>query len=83
MFTNAPLDLGKKKKKKKVAKDDDEFTAKLAALDVNDEQEGDAAAQESVQDGDMKQGTGIWQHGNTTPISYSNLLVRWKNSPKL
>jgi translation initiation factor 2 subunit 2 len=48
-------DLGiKKKKKKKVAKDGegDDFAAKLAALDL-DKEGGEAADEETAQDGDM------------------------------
>ncbi|KAG6358877.1 hypothetical protein INS49_012396 [Diaporthe citri] len=72
------LDLGiKKKKKKKAPKEgDDDFAAKLAALDL-DKEGGEAAADEQTQDGDMKQGTGIWTHDETTPIKYDLLLSRF------
>ncbi|PSR85911.1 domain found in IF2B/IF5-domain-containing protein [Coniella lustricola] len=71
------LDLGlKKKKKKKVAKDgDDEFAAKLAALDIDKEEAGEE--DEAVQEGDMKLGTGIWNHDDQTPITYNLLLSRF------
>lgn len=70
------LDLGmKKKKKKKVAKEgDDEFAAKLAALDI-DKEEGEEA--ETMDEGDMKVGTGIWAHDEQTPIKYNLLLSRF------
>lgn len=77
----AALDLGiKKKKKKKVAKDGegDDFAAKLAALDL-DKEGGEAADEETAQDGDMKQGTGIWTHGEAAPIKYDLLLSRFFN----
>ncbi|KAF3760482.1 hypothetical protein M406DRAFT_358195 [Cryphonectria parasitica EP155] len=70
------LDLGlKKKKKKKTAKEgDDEFAAKLAALDI-DKEEGEEV--EAVQEGDMKLGTGVWNHDDKTPITYNLLLSRF------
>jgi len=78
------LDLSmKKKKKKKVPKDgEDDFTAKLAALDIEKEgEEGEAsgAAPEpkTTDDGDMEKGTGIWQHDELKPIGYELLLSRF------
>ncbi|KAL0778056.1 hypothetical protein CaCOL14_005709 [Colletotrichum acutatum] len=72
------LDLSmKKKKKKKVVKDgDDEFTAKLKALELEGKEE-DAEAEGAADDGDMDQGTGIWQHDETKALSYSLLLNRF------
>ncbi|KAI0394070.1 domain found in IF2B/IF5-domain-containing protein [Xylariaceae sp. FL0594] len=71
---NGGIDLALKKKKKKKPKTDDEFAAKLAALDL--EKEG---GEEKVEEqaGDAKQGTGIWQHNQVTPISYDLLLGRF------
>lgn len=76
------LSMLKKKKKSKKPKDgaEDEFAAKLAALDVEGkDEEGEAtpAEKKTVDDGDMEKGTGIWQHDQTTPISYDSLLSRF------
>lgn len=75
------LDLSmKKKKKKKVAKDsEDEFSAKLAALDI--EKDGGKVEEEQTNDltGDMDHGTGIWQHNETKTIGYELLLSRFFN----
>jgi translation initiation factor 2 subunit 2 len=75
------LDLSmKKKKKKKVAKDsEDEFSAKLAALDI--EKDGGKVEEEQTNDltGDMDHGTGIWQHDETKTIGYELLLGRFFN----
>lgn len=79
------LDLTmKKKKKKKVPKDgEDDFSAKLAALDIEkDGGEGEAAApaeSKTVDEGDMEKGTGIWQHDELKPIGYELLLSRFFN----
>lgn len=73
------LDLSiKKKKKKKIVKDgdEDEFTAKLKALELEGKEEG-AEAEGAADDGDMDQGTGIWQHDETKALSYSLLLNRF------
>ena len=73
----------KKKKKKKAPKDgEDDFTAKLAALDIEkegEEGEASAAAAEAkiADDGDMEKGTGIWQHDELKPIGYELLLRRF------
>ncbi|KAI0098929.1 domain found in IF2B/IF5-domain-containing protein [Nemania sp. FL0031] len=63
----------KKKKKKKPKVAEDEFAAKLAALDLdkNGEEKSDEQA------GDQEKGTGIWQHDQTTPITYNLLLGRF------
>ncbi|KAJ8128452.1 hypothetical protein O1611_g5181 [Lasiodiplodia mahajangana] len=63
----------KKKKKKKPKVAEDEFAAKLAALDLdkNGEEKSDEQA------GDQERGTGIWQHDQTTPITYNLLLGRF------
>ncbi|KAI9644200.1 translation initiation factor eIF-2 beta subunit [Ciborinia camelliae] len=76
------LDLStmKKKKKSKKPKDaEDDFTARLAAANLNgDEGEGEKAAEETpVDDGDMMKGTGIWAHDETKAISYEQLLSRF------
>jgi translation initiation factor 2 subunit 2 len=78
------LDLSmKKKKKKKAPKDgEDDFTAKLAALDIEKEgEEGEAssaaAEPKTTDDGDMEKGTGIWQHDELKPIGYELLLGRF------
>ncbi|KAK1971730.1 domain found in IF2B/IF5 [Colletotrichum sublineola] len=76
------LDLTMKKKKKKKKKttgdgEEDEFAAKLKALDLEGNQEGGEAAEETVDDGDMDAGTGIWQHDETKALSYSLLLNRF------
>jgi translation initiation factor 2 subunit 2 len=79
------LDLTmKKKKKKKVAKDgEDDFSAKLAALDIEKEgEEGEASAAaeaKPVDEGDMEKGTGIWEHDELKPIGYELLLSRFFN----
>lgn len=70
----------KKKKKKSKKEGDDDFAAKLAALDIDKE---DAEEGETVQDGDMKAGTGIWSHDDTTPIKYDLLLVSVLLRPEL
>ncbi|KAK1715774.1 domain found in IF2B/IF5-domain-containing protein [Colletotrichum lupini] len=72
------LSIKKKKKKTKVPKDgdEDEFTAKLKALELEGKEEG-AEAEGAADDGDMDQGTGIWQHDETKALSYSLLLNRF------
>ena len=82
------LDLSSMKKKKKSKKPkegtEDEFAAKLAALDIEGKEgEGEveggkaAAAEKVTDDGDMEEGTGIWQHDETKPINYEMLLSRF------
>ncbi|KAI1809540.1 domain found in IF2B/IF5-domain-containing protein [Poronia punctata] len=71
---NGGIDLALKKKKKKPKTKDDEFAAKLAALDL-DKEGGEDKIDEQA--GDAMQGTGIWQHDQTTPISYDLLLGRF------
>ncbi|THV47136.1 hypothetical protein BGAL_0332g00070 [Botrytis galanthina] len=75
------LDLStmKKKKRSRKPKDtEDDFTARLAAANLNDEGEGENAAEETpVDDGDMIKGTGIWAHDETKVISYEQLLSRF------
>lgn len=71
----------KKKSKKPKAEGEDDFAAKLAALDIDKEDEEAEAAepvQESIEDaGDMDEGTGIWAHNDTKQISYELLLSRF------
>lgn len=71
----------KKKSKKPKAEGEDDFAAKLAALDIDKDEEAEEAAEpakESVEDaGDMDEGTGIWAHDETKNISYELLLSRF------
>ncbi|KAI1116251.1 domain found in IF2B/IF5-domain-containing protein [Nemania sp. NC0429] len=67
------LDPTLKKKKKKKPKTENEFAAKLAALDLD--KDGEEKLDEQA--GDPEKGTGIWQHDQTTPISYDLLLARF------
>lgn len=75
--------LGLKKKKKKSSKskaaDGDDFDAKLAEAGLEEKADGDTngAVAVSEQSGDLEAGTGIWQHNNTTPITYPLLLTRF------
>lgn len=76
------LDLStmKKKKKSKKPKTDDDFTARLAAANLNDEAEGEGEAapeETAVDEGDMMKGTGIWAHDETKVIPYESLLSRF------
>jgi len=77
------LDLSMKKKKKKKApkEGEDDFAAKLAALDIEKDGEGDAepavTEAKTADVGDMEKGTGIWQHDETKPIGYEHLLSRF------
>lgn len=78
------LDLSsmkKKKKSKKPKETEDDFAAKIAALTVEGEEEGEAPAAEAekkvVDEGDMEKGTGIWQHDSETKIPYEQLLSRF------
>ncbi|KAL2071433.1 hypothetical protein VTL71DRAFT_12668 [Oculimacula yallundae] len=77
------LDLSsmkKKKKSKKPKETEDDFAAKIAALTVEGEEEGEAPApaEKQVADyGDMEKGTGIWQHDSTIKIEYEQLLSRF------
>ncbi|OAP58582.1 hypothetical protein AYL99_07672 [Fonsecaea erecta] len=70
-----------KKKKKKTTKpktEGDDFAEKLARAglaDATTEEKEEAASQD--QSGDMTQGTGIWAHDATSPISYELLLKRF------
>jgi len=68
----------KKKKKKKVPKEgaEDDFAAKLAALDIEGGEAGEAPVDDVV-DGDMEKGTGIWAHDETKSIPYELLLERF------
>ncbi|APA16219.1 hypothetical protein sscle_16g109890 [Sclerotinia sclerotiorum 1980 UF-70] len=74
------LDLSTMKKKKKSSKkpkdSEDDFTARLAAANLNDD--GEKAAEETpVDEGDMMKGTGIWAHDETKLIPYEQLLSRF------
>ncbi|RAL59439.1 hypothetical protein DID88_006813 [Monilinia fructigena] len=76
------LDLStmKKKKKSKKPKDsvEDDFTARLAAANLNGDEGEEKVAEETPADnGDMKKGTGIWAHDETKAIGYENLLSRF------
>jgi translation initiation factor 2 subunit 2 len=79
------LNLKKKKKKSSKPKTteaaDDEFSAKLAKLGVDDNDEK-AAPEEEVpveEAGDFQKGTGVWAHSASTPITYTLLLDRFFN----
>ena len=76
------LDLAaiKKKKKAKKAKTEDaeDFEAKLAKAGGVEQEE--PTKEEEIDEenaGDMKEGTGIWAHDQTQPISYNLLLSRF------
>lgn len=79
------LDLSSMKKKKKSKKPkegtEDEFAAKLAALDVEGKEDGEddapTGSKEPTDQGNMEEGTGIWQHDETKEISYDMLLSRF------
>jgi len=76
------LDLSTMKKKKKSKKPkeggEDEFAAKIAALNVDDGEGGEVAAEKKpVDEGDMEKGTGIWQHDETKAVGYELLLSRF------
>ncbi|KAK3898534.1 domain found in IF2B/IF5-domain-containing protein [Staphylotrichum tortipilum] len=73
------IDLSmKKKKKKKAPKEDDEFAKKLEALNLEGAEGAEAAAvDDTVQDGDMDKGTGIWAHDESRSINYDPLLSRF------
>ncbi|CCU77134.1 unnamed protein product [Blumeria hordei] len=74
------LDLSamKKKKKSKKPKDlpEDEFAAKIAALEIENK-EGNVSTGVTEVDGDMEQGTGVWQHNSEVKIPYDQLLSRF------
>lgn len=79
------LNLKKKKKKSSKPKTtepaDDEFSAKLAKMGVDDNDEK-ATAEEEIpveEAGDFQKGTGVWAHSATTPITYTLLLDRFFN----
>ncbi|KAK1055931.1 translation initiation factor eIF-2 beta subunit [Friedmanniomyces endolithicus] len=82
------LDLSalKKKKKKKPKAPEDDFEAKLAEAGATEDGRTDttASAPETttepltgVQDGDLKDGTGIWAHSSTAEVNYESLLHRF------
>ncbi|KAK5117051.1 hypothetical protein LTR62_006772 [Meristemomyces frigidus] len=78
------LDLSalKKKKKKKPKAPEDDFEAKLAEAGVDEDgAEHDtpeaATAETGLQDGDLKEGTGVWAHDSTAAINYESLLHRF------
>ncbi|VCU41178.1 Bgt-2707, partial [Blumeria graminis f. sp. tritici] len=72
------LSVMKKKKKSKKPKDlpEDEFAAKIAALEI-ESKEGNVATGVTEVDGDMEQGTGVWQHHSEVKIPYDQLLSRF------
>lgn len=65
--------LKKKKKKKKPTASD--FEAKLAEAGEGGDENADAEAVE--EDGDMAEGTGIWQHEKSQRVPYPMLLGRF------
>lgn len=70
---NLDLALLKKKKKKKVSARN-EFAEKLEALNLDDNEAEDSAAED---EGDMDKGTGPWQHDETKTIRFDPLLSRF------
>ena len=68
--------MKKKKKRKPKAADADDFEAKLAEAGVG-ENETPADTTETVQEGDLEKGTGIWAHEAIQPINYDLLLKRF------
>ncbi|KAJ8062548.1 hypothetical protein OCU04_009076 [Sclerotinia nivalis] len=73
------LDLStmvRKKSSKKPKDSKDDFTARLAAANLNDDG-GKAAEEAPVDEGDMMKGTGIWAHDETKLIPYGQLLSRF------
>ena len=76
---DADIDLSvmkKKKKRKPKAADADDFEAKLAEAGVG-EKETPVDTTDTVQEGDLEKGTGIWAHEATQPINYDLLLKRF------
>lgn len=71
----------KKKKKAKKAKSEDvaeDFDAKLAKAGGTEKEEAEAEEEAAGEDaGDMSEGTGVWSHEATQPISYNLLLSRF------
>ena len=67
----------KKKAKKAKAEDADDFEAKLAKAGGTENEEVSKDEEPSEDAGDMNEGTGVWQHDATQPISYSLLLGRF------
>ncbi|RDL39065.1 Translation initiation factor 2 beta, aIF2beta, N-terminal [Venustampulla echinocandica] len=79
------LDLSTMKKKKKSKKpkegDEEDFAARIAALELEGK-EGEADEEAPVEkapvdEGDMENGTGIWQHDESKQIGYELLLSRF------
>lgn len=72
------IDLSmKKKKKKKAPKEEDEFAKKLEALNIEGGEGAEGPADDTVQEGDMDKGTGIWAHDETKTVNYDLLLSRF------
>lgn len=72
----ADLQLLKKKKKKKAAPKED-FDAKLAEAGEGAEATSKPEEEAASQEGDMIEGTGIWEHDREDKIAYPNLLDRF------
>lgn len=68
--------MKKKKKRKPKAADAEDFEAKLAEAGVG-EKETPSDTTETIQEGDLDKGTGIWAHEATQPINYDLLLKRF------
>lgn len=66
----------KKKKKKSTKKDPADFEAKLAEAGVAEEG-GEEKDEETLPEGDLEAGTGIWAHDSTQAIPYSLLVSRF------
>lgn len=68
------LDMSALKKKKKKKPKTEDFDAKLAEAG---EGGADSVDKDKPQEGDMVEGTGIWQHDETDNIQYPLLLQRF------
>ena len=69
-----------KKKKKKPKKTEEDFDAKLQEAGAEGEEakdDGPAATDGGLQDGDIVKGTDIWAHDSAKPIHYESLLNRF------
>jgi translation initiation factor 2 subunit 2 len=69
------LDMSALKKKKKKKPKTEDFDAKLA--EAGDGGGADSLDKDKPQEGDMVEGTGIWQHDETDNIQYPLLLQRF------
>ncbi|KAJ5153329.1 uncharacterized protein N7482_009807 [Penicillium canariense] len=65
-----------KKKKKKPKKDAGDFEAKLAEAGIEEDADKEQG-EDSIPEGDLEAGTGIWAHDATQVIPYSLLVSRF------